>query len=101
MTSGGAAGAPLGKPGPAGMKHRPGGAVVGARGSPRLVLGPLFPCRRSPGYPMRIVRQPWRAWPRERALRTGMLLLTHHLSMKPLNFFFIFLIKNKTKRFFF
>lgn len=27
--------------------------MMGARGSPRPVLGPLFPCR-SPGYPARI-----------------------------------------------
>lgn len=52
----------------------------------------------APPIPCVSVQQPWRAWPRERALRTSLLFLTSHLPIKPLFFFFIFLIKKRRKK---
>lgn len=101
MTSGGG-GAPLGKLGPAGMKHGPGGPWWGP-GAPRdQRLAPPSPAEGVQANRCGSLWQPWRAWPRERALRTGMLLLTCHLSMKALNFFYFsyifFFFKKKKKK---
>lgn len=67
---------------------------MGARGTPRPALSPPSPARVQANW-CTLLRQPWRAWPQERALRTGMLLLACHLSMKALLFFFyyFFLLK--------
>lgn len=89
--------APLGKRGPAGTKHRPGGCS-GGWGHPETGARLPLPLQKD-SRPTSAVRS--RAWPWERALRTGLLLLACHLSMKALILFYFNFSYLKRKKVFF